>query len=50
MPFSAAFRTTSSPPDDSTAARSHTESTPVTSRTKADGVKSPGTCRSASAE
>ena len=38
------------PPDASTAARSHTLSTPVTLCTKGDGVNGPGSARSCSAE
>ena len=48
MPFSATFLTINCPPDASTAARSHTESTPVVSFTNAEAVKSPGTARSSS--
>ena len=38
------------PPRGGAAARSHTLSTPVIPRTKAEGVKSPSTAASASAE
>src|SRR5699024_8806108 len=48
-PFFACLRTRSIPPA-RTAARSHTLSTPVISRTEADSVKSPSAFASSSAE